>query len=375
MRNICLKLGGFLLALFLLSGCSPSRFVAGRLLKAPNSYPTWFAPEPRVYLGYQDRIADQLQFESLLATWSRSFTNGRFSPSGQFPFETNHTHLPSLSDRFASDPARLVFRVVPPADYQLKITSTNWVENGREKAEFDFRRAIPAPPLPGLSQPHGTVVLLHGYGLDQDSMLPWAFWLGERGWQSVLVDLRGHGRSSGRSISFGPVEAMELTALLTHLRSSGRAPGPVVALGVSYGAAIALRWAGEDPRLDSAVAIAPYSQLDVAIENVRADFASWVPAAWIRAGARRLPEVLGVAGEELDTLRVLARRPIPALFLAGANDTIAPPGAVEALQNVSSPGSRLWVLHGSNHEALPFRFQEMAPIVERWMDERKQSHR
>jgi pimeloyl-ACP methyl ester carboxylesterase len=168
---------------------------------------------------------------------------------------------------------------------------------------------------------------------------------------------------------------MELTALLTHLRSSGRAPGPVVALGVSYGAAIALRWAGEDPRLDSAVAIAPYSQLDVAIENVRADFASWVPAAWIRAGARRLPEVLGVAGEELDTLRVLARRPVPALFLAGANDAIAPPGAVEALQNVSRPGRRLWVLHGSNHEALPFRFQEMAPVVERWMDERKQSHR
>lgn len=375
MRNFGQGPWGWLLAALLVAGCSPSRFVANRLLRAPNSYPTWFAPEPRVYLGYQERITDQLQLESLLATWSRYFTNGRALPEGHFPFETNHSPSRTFDARFDSDPARIVFRVVPPAAYQLTLTATNWVENGREKAEFDFRRAIPAPPLPELTRPHGTVFLLHGYGLDQDTLLPWAFWLGERGWQSVLVDLRGHGRSSGDSISFGPVEERELNALLTHLQSTGRAPEPVIALGVSFGATLALRWASADPRLDSAVAIAPYSHLGDVIENVRADFAPWIPPVWIRAGVRSLPEVLGVPEEELDTLSVLRRRPIPALFLAGGNDVIAPPAAVEALQNASSAGSRLWVLDGSNHEALPFRFPEMAPVIERWMEERKRPGR
>ncbi len=375
MRNFGLAHAGWLLVALLLAGCSPSRFVANRLLKAPNSYPTWFAPEPRVFLGYQQDVTDQLRIEAMLVTWNRYITNGRALPGGPFPFEANHTPSWTFVERFGADPARIAFRVVPPAAYQLTLTATHWIENGREKAEFDFHRAIPAPARPGLAQPHGTVVLLHGYGLDQDTMLPWAFWLGERGWQSVLVDLRGHGRSSGNSISFGPVEERELNALLTHLQSTGRAPEPVIALGVSFGATLALRWTSADPRLDSAVAIAPYSHLGEAIENVRADFASWVPASWIRAGVRRLPEVLGVPGEELNTLSVLRRRPIPALFLAGGNDVIAPPAAVEALQNASSAGSRLWVLDRSNHEALPFRFPEMAPVIERWMEERKRPSR
>ncbi len=373
MRNISQGTAWWLLAAFLFAGCSPSRFVANGLLKAPNSYPTWFAPEPRVYLGYQPRITDQLQLEALLAPWDRTFALGRVLPGGHFPFETNPSPSSAFIQRFASDPARLVFRVVPPADYQLTITATHWIQNGREKAAFDFHRAIPATP--SLARPHGTVVLLHGYGLDHETMLPWAFWLGERGWQSVLLDLRGHGRSSGDSLSFGPMEERELSALLTHLQSTGRAPDPVVVLGVSYGATLALRWASADPRLDSAVAIAPYSHLGNAIENLRADFAPWLPAAWIRAGVRRFPEILGVPAEELDTLTVLGRRPISALFLAGGHDVIAPPAAVEALQNASRPGSRLWVLDGSNHEALPFRFPEMAPVIERWMNERRQSGR
>jgi pimeloyl-ACP methyl ester carboxylesterase len=370
MQFVCRMLGWSLAAALLLTGCSPSRFIANRLVKAPNSYPTWFAPEPRVYLGYQPRITDQLQLEAMMATWSRYFTNGHVLPGGQFPFETNNAVTPAMVERFGQDPARIVYRVVPPAAYNLKITATNWLENGREKAEFSFRRNIPAPPLPGLARPVGTVFLLHGYGLDHESMLPWAFWFGERGWQAVLVDLRGHGRSTGKSISFGPVEVAELRGLLSHLERKGRTPSPVIAMGVSYGATIALRWTASDPRLSSAIAIAPYARLGDAIENIRKDFASWVPSSWIQTGVRGVPEAVGAKPGDLDTLQAIQGRSVRALLMAGGRDVIAPVSAVETLQLACTPGSNLWVLDGSNHEALPFRFNDLAPAVERWLDSR-----
>ncbi len=370
MRFVRGLLGWGLAAAFLLTGCSPSRFIANRLVKAPNSYPTWFAPEPRVYLGYQPRITDQLQLEAMLATWSRYFTNGHVLPGGQFPYETNSVVTPAMVERFGQDPARIVYRVVPPAAYNLRVKATNWIEGGREKAEFSFQRNIPAPPLPGVDRPVGTVFLLHGYGLDHESMLPWAFWFGQRGWQAVLVDLRGHGRSTGKSISFGPVETAELGGLLTHLQGKGRVASPVIAMGVSYGATVALRWTASDPRLSSAIAIAPYARLGDAIENIRKDFASWVPSSWIRAGTRRIPEVIGTNAGELDTLQAIQGRSVHALLMAGGMDVIAPVSAVESLQQVCAPGSHLWVLEGSNHEALPFRFNDLAPAVDRWLGSR-----
>lgn len=146
--------GFWLLLGLILCGCSPSRFIANRLIKAPNSYPTWFAPEPRVYLGYQPRITDRLQLEAILATWSAYFTNGSIGTNAAFPLQTNATQLAGLVSRFGNDPARIVYRVVPPAAYNLTVTATNWTENGVQKAEFGFRRAIPAPSPPWTEAAH-----------------------------------------------------------------------------------------------------------------------------------------------------------------------------------------------------------------------------
>jgi len=350
-------------------GCSPGRFLAGRLAGAPNRYPTWFAPEPRVYLDYPPRITESLPVETLEILRQAAAIGARIGDTTNVE-SISIPATPALHPRAARQPLTLAFRIVPPADYQIRVAATNWIENGLEKAEFTFQRKLPAPPLPVEVPRRGTVFLLHGYGLNQDSMLPWAFWLGERGWQSVLVDLRGHGRSTGPTVSFGPVEAADLQSLLDHLVAQDRAPGPVIALGISYGAALALRWTASDPRLDSAIAIAPYDRLDAAVENLRSDFASWLPRSWVGLAVRHLPAVLDLPQAELDTRTPLGRRPIPALLLAGGNDRISPVPEVEHLQNLAAPGSRLWVLEGSNHEALPYRFPELTPPIARWLEER-----
>jgi pimeloyl-ACP methyl ester carboxylesterase len=204
--------------------------------------------------------------------------------------------------------------------------------------------------------------------MDHESLLPWAFWFGERGWQAVLVDLRGHGRSTGRWLGFGPAESRELSRLLDRLGTEGRVRPPFMAFGVSYGASIGLRWAASDPRIDSVVAIAPYARLGEAVEGIRADFASWVPSWLIRSGVRALPRFLDVPAAHLDPIQLPPRPSIPTLFVAAENDTVARPEAVEELWRQWGPAARMLTVGDSAHEDLPFRFPEIAGALESWLE-------
>ena len=233
------------------------------------------------------------------------------------------------------------------------------------------RAAVPGRSNAWTATPRGTVVLLHGYGLAQFSMLPWALRLGEAGWRCVLVDLRGHGRSTGKQIYYGKYETRDLSQLLDALSRNGQLQAPVAALGESYGAALALRWKGVDPRIQSAVALAPYASLSNAVLNIRRDYANWVPAWIIRSSLIQLPRVLDLPPAELDTTTALRRRPVCALLVAGADDHIAPVPEVEQLQALLLPGSRLLVVPEATHESLTYYFSDLLEPVLTWLDRGK----
>ena len=316
------------------AGCGT--FMARRMAQAPNTYPTWFAPKAPVALA--------------------------FSPK----FLTN------FSKQFAAvgpPTARLCYRVVEPADYNLISSSTNWLERGRKQFEFDFHADVPGRSNVWTSAPRGTVVLLHGYGLAQFSMAPWALRLAQEGWRCVLVDLRGHGKSTGSQIYFGVRETNDLSQLLDKLAQDGQLKEPVAAFGESYGAALALRWKTVEPRVRTVVAVAPYAGLSNAVLNLRHEYAAWLPKTLIKAGLKQLPAVLEIPAGELDTTTELARRPVTALFVAGAKDKITPVADVEQLHALAAPGSELIVVPDATHEAVTYFFADLVPRVLTWLAE------
>ncbi len=314
------------------AGCGT--FVAHSMARAPNRYPSWFASEAPVTLAFNPKL----------------LTN--------FP-----THFVDVGP----PAARLCYRVIEPADYRLEITSTNWLEHHEQQFEFRFKASVPAEPNRWTSAPRGTVVLLHGYGLAQFSMLPWALRLAEAGWRCVLVDLRGHGKSTGPQIYFGTRETNNLSQLLDVMARSNQLVGPVSVMGESYGAALALRWKTVEPRIQSVVAIAPYASLSNAVLNIRREYAGWMPAFIIRSGLKQLPSVLNLPASELDTTTVLRRQPVAALFVAGRDDKITPASDVEQLRALALPGSELIMVPAATHEALTYFFPEILPSVLAWL--------
>ena len=315
------------------TGCGG--YMARRLAQAPNTYPRWLAPAAPVNLAFDSNY---------LTNWAvREFEVG-------------------------PPPARLSYRVVDPGRYDLKVTSTNWVEHGRPRFRFRFTATVPAPADPPPPAVRGTVMLLHCYAGDQLVMAPWALRLAEEGWRCVLVDLRGHGRSTGDRIYYGVREVEDLRQLLSHLDASPGEAGPVAVLGYSYGASLALRWQSVDPRITSAVAIAPYAVLSNAVLNVRREYAPLLPEACVRAGVAKLPAVLGVPPDDLDPRRVLTPGTTSALLIAGANDRITPVDDVRDLQELLGPHSELVIVPGATHESLPFCVAETSTAVVTWLD-------
>ena len=86
----------------------------------------------------------------------------------------------------------------------------------------------------------GLVLLFHGYGASKDSLLPVAKVLHELGYETMLVDFRGSGGSSGLETSIGYHEAEDVAAVFEYAKKLK--PGrPVILYGASMGASAVLR--------------------------------------------------------------------------------------------------------------------------------------
>ena len=327
----------FWLSIFLLisaSGCG--RFAASRIAQAPNTYPEWLAPEAPVTVTFQP---------SLLAN-----------------FPTEYLHV-------TSPPARIRYCVIEPADYEFRWT--NHLDEAQGKLDLEFTANVTNRATAGqdsaLIPSGGTVVLLHGYGVSGFAMLPWALLLAEQGWRCVLVDLRGHGGSTSERVYFGTQELGDLRALLTQVQQTHRIELPVSVLGHSFGAVLALRWKLSDPRVGRVVAMSPYADLGVAVQNIRRQYARWIPKSFIAAGLRELPRLLQAHPAEFHPACWIKNNLSEVLFVAGGSDVIATVDQVQKLHQLAGDGNEIMVLPRAAHETLPFYLDDLAQPVSHWL--------
>jgi pimeloyl-ACP methyl ester carboxylesterase len=117
------------------------------------------------------------------------------------------------------------------------------------------------------------------------------------------------------------------------------------------------------------VAITPYAGLSNTVLNLRHEYARWLPKTLVKAGLKKLPSVLKEPADELDTTTELARHPVTALFVAGAEDKISLEADVKQLHALAAPGSELIVVPDATHEAVIYFFADLVPPVLAWLSE------
>ena len=270
--------------------------------------------------------------------------------------------------------AELAVAVIEPGNYhfnyavELRHTPNrwNWLEPKFEWTLPDRSNGA------AVVSAKGTLLILHGYRDAKENIAHWALCLAEAGYRCVLVDLRGHGRSTGDSIGFGAFETHDLARVLDELQKKGLASERVGLLGVSYGASMGLLLAAKDQRVGAVVALEPFSDAAKAV----VEFAHGVaPQQAAKISDRDFASAVEKAARrgkfswsDGDVLAAMKNVSVPVLFYHGAKDRWLSPDNSRILQAAAKGPSRLVILDDDDHISLSMRLGSIAPEVRDWFD-------
>lgn len=289
--------------------------------------------------------------------------------------------LPNRSGYVASGAGVPIFwRALDPGDYKLHYAYLpSHDESTGGHGDFDLDFSAPA----AFGNPRGTVVLLHGWMMDGDAMLPWALQFAQAGYRSISLDLRNHGRSGKGLGGYGLREADDVASVVAQLRARGEVQGPLYLFGVSYGAATALFAAhamGSD--VAGVVAMESFANAGRGIRDMLPHMLTLKPhdlkdgaelevarllyrEQGIDAVMAQADRRLGLDLDHVDVAAALAKTRSCVLLLHGADDQHIPVAHGRLLAN-ASPRARYLEVAGENHVSLPMRIDELGATIDDW---------
>ncbi len=276
--------------------------------------------------------------------------------------------------RVAHPPADIVVASIEPGDYafQYDLQLSYPPASGARIERFNAHWLAAKDAKRRAAAPKGTLLLLHGYLQDKRFVTPWAIRLAQAGYRCLVVDLRGHGASTGRHISFGAFEAADIAAVIDDLASRGWDVSRVGLFGVSYGASVSLLAAGRDARVRAVVAFEPFSSAEKAVpELMRAAFpaqARGLTDQQFAAAHVKQARIAGFEWAQADIPAALAKTRAPVLFLHGEADRWLSAEHSRVLMKLAPVGSKLLLVPGDNHVTLPLQIAPFEAAVIDWFD-------
>jgi pimeloyl-ACP methyl ester carboxylesterase len=345
------RIAGWSLAMSLIllaaSGCMSSRMAANRIVEAPNIH---------------DRFGVNRATKQL---WEHLETN-ILIPG------TSHPIL-ALTVPVGPPSAVLKGIVLPPQDYHLNISDKVGLgPHGKHNLDFWISPETNAALRPEPSDRHATIFVLHGYLMNKETMVGWAFFLAQAGYRVVLVNLRGHGQSTGDTVSFGRFETEDFRQLLDYLQAHGLCDETVGVIGYSYGADLALHWAAHDSRVRAVVAIAPYNHPEDAIERLARELGVHLSHHTVEKALAIASARMNIKWADWSGETAIRQVRVPVLLVGGGKDTIARPDDIATLHAAAAGESKVIEIPMADHSTIEFWFHELGVPVLGWFQEKLQ---
>ena len=217
------------------------------------------------------------------------------------------------------------------------------------------------------------MLVIHGIFARSVTMMSTAKALSQAGYRAVLVDLRGHGRSSGEYLTFGVQEAKDLSQVIDALQERGLVAGKIGVYGISYGATTSIHLAGVDPRVQAVVAVAPFSTMRDEVPHFGR---TMVPGVGTAIPEETYQEAITEAGQkagfdpdEASAVAAIQRTTAPVLIMHGTDDKVVPCWHGVRLHEAARDHSRLVLIPGIGHTGVWFDHSgEVADRACAWFD-------
>jgi alpha-beta hydrolase superfamily lysophospholipase len=229
------------------------------------------------------------------------------------------------------------------------------VEDFRFRAGADSELAQTTGELAGwtIHTVHGApaVVLVHGFKTSREEMLPWARFLHDAGYNVLLFDTRGCGKSGGSTVGLGATEPRDIS-LAVELARDQFGTNKVAVLGISLGAGAAILAGANDRLISAVVADSPWTDQDLQLSRL-----SFLPLGPIRVplppyGVGAVNALVGADvthARPLDAIARISRRPILLIHSADDDNATTPVEGARKLFAAAGEPKELWVAPRGGH--------------------------
>lgn len=200
---------------------------------------------------------------------------------------------------------------------------------------------------------HGApaVVLVHGFKTSREEMVPWARFLHDGGYNVLLLDTRGCGKSGGSTVGLGATEPHDV-ALAVDAARAEFGTTKVAVLGISLGAGAVILAAADDPDISAVIADSAWTDQDFQLARL-----SFVQAGPIRVpllpyGVGAVNALVGAdvtKARPLDAIGRISPRPILLIHSADDENATTPVDGARRLFAAAGEPKQLWVAPRGGH--------------------------
>lgn len=194
------------------------------------------------------------------------------------------------------------------------------------------------------------VILVHGYMGKASEMVPFAKEFITMGYNTLLVDLRAHGKSQGKYIGMGWQDKNDIVQWTDYLQEKYSACN-IILYGVSMGAATVMMATGESlpENVKACIEDCGYTSVWAEFKSLLSSIHPVLANIALSATSMVGKIKLGYHFKKASSIEQIKKARIPILFIHGSKDKFVPFPMLEELYNAATGVKRKLIVEEAHH--------------------------
>lgn len=198
---------------------------------------------------------------------------------------------------------------------------------------------------------HKTAIVAHGYMGNAETMANYAKMFHDLGYNVLVPDARGHGKSEGDYIGFGWHERKDYVKWIDQVLETNGQSEEIVLYGISMGAATVMMTSGESlpTNVKAIIEDCGYSSVNEELAYQLNELFSLPPFPLIQVTSLMTKIRAGYFFGEADAIKQLEKNQLPMLFIHGDADTFVPYEMLDKVYQTTNGPKEKYIVPGAEH--------------------------
>lgn len=233
-------------------------------------------------------------------------------------------------------------------------SAQSWFANPENRKEWQQTSAdglkLSAIYLPATDS-HKTAIVAHGYMGNAETMANYAKMFHDLGYNVLVPDARGHGKSEGDYIGFGWHERKDYVKWIDQVLETNGQSEEIVLYGISMGAATVMMTSGEPlpTNVKAIIEDCGYSSVNEELAYQLNELFSLPPFPLIQVTSLMTKIRAGYFFGEADAIKQLEKNQLPMLFIHGDADTFVPYEMLDKVYQATTGPKEKYIVPGAEH--------------------------